>query len=242
MTSTKTLTNSLGGALLLALVALGGACTADAGETMFIIHNQAPDTSCLLNANKNALFVSSGVLDTGVAAPYVFTPLVESRADVASQTDPLQRAIFVQGAEITLEIPDGAADVAALDAAGAINFSQRFSGTLEPGGLSNFAFEIIPSVVSEAIGANLSPTPPNNTVQVLAEVEMFGELAGGDVASPTFTYPITFCAGCRTPSCVGFVPPDPGGALNCFPGQDNYLVTNCCVDSANQLQCPAVPE
>ena len=240
MTKTQSLKNAFAAAACILLVLAGlasTACTVDAERPLFIIQNQVPNIDCTIPADKGTLFRASGVIDTGGQQNYVFTPLVESRADPVDESDPLQRAIIIEGATVNLIIPDGAADIGALENLGAINFTKRFSTVLEPSGLKAFAFTIVPAAVTASIQNSLTGL---NTVEVLAEIEVFGTLGNRDVQSPKFTYPVSVCAGCRiaAPTCVGYESPSD---VSCFPGQDSFPI-ECCQSSLGELQCPPVVE
>lgn len=224
--------------LVLTITALAAGCT-DAGETLLLVQNQAVDANCLVPAARGSAFISRGVVDTEVSSMYVFTPLVESRADIDNNADAFERTITVQGAEISLEFADESlVNVGALDTAGAINFTQRVSGTMQPGELRSFAFIAVPNAVLQDLGDSLSA---GGLTQVLATVKMFGELGGGDVDSAEFAYPIDVCKGCLqidVGACIGYVPPL---ERSCFPGQDVFT-QECCTSSGGARICPAVTE
>ncbi len=212
---------------LAALLASG--CTVDAGDSLFLLHNKAPDENCTIPVEKDALFLSSGLLDAQYGFAYTFTPLVESRTRIIDENDPLERAILIEGAEIELELPDGVSV-----AADATRFTQRFSGTLEPGALSAFSFDIIPPVVTMAIGNTLQV---GERAQVLAKIKVFGKLGNGTVESPQFTYPVQVCNGCiPVQLCASYKSP----GMLCLPGQDRFE-PNCCIDAAGALVCPVPP-
>lgn len=213
---------------LAALIASG--CTVDAGDSLFLLHNKALDESCNVPVEKEALFLSRGLLDAQYGFAYTFSPLVESRTRTIDENDPLERAILIEGAEIELELPDGVSV-----AADATRFTQRFSGTLEPGTLSAFSFDIIPSVVTQAVGNVLQV---GERTQILAKIKIFGKLGNGTVESPQFTYPVQVCNGCiPVQLCANYkLPPK----MLCLPGQDGFE-PNCCIDAAGALICPVPP-
>ena len=217
-------------------------CTGDSDESLQIIQNQVTGASCVLNTDRTN-FRARSIIDTTSPFGFLFTPLVQSRAQAVDQGDPLQRAITVQGAETVITFPEGVgAGVAAAD----LEFSTPFSGTLDPGGVAAFGFTTVSDGVLDALRTELTgmvtaedPTP---SIQLFTEVRVFGELGGGRVESEPFFYPVDVCLGCLTQTlgdCSTFPPdtvfPSPGAACGSF--QDG-LVSCCTANGA--LICPGI--
>ncbi len=210
----------------LATTVLSSGCTVDAGDSLFILHNKPLTTECQVSAEKGGTFLSRGLVDIRIGTGYTFTPVVESRARIVDDTDPLERAILIGGAEVSIELPEGVTAGGDL-----LTSTQRFSGTIEPGGLSGFMFDIIsPQLVAVAGNALVGQT-------ALVDITMFGELGNGTVESPQFTYPVQFCDGCSVQSCNGYQMPE---GRSCIPGQDFYEA-NCCAAEDGELICPPPP-
>lgn len=228
-------------AAALALATAGGCASDNASSaTLVILQNQIPDTSCQIPVAKGGSFLGRGRIDVSAAGGgYIMTPLVESRAENLDSNDPFQRSISVEGAQVSLTFADESlVDVAGLQAAGATDFTQRFSAVIEPGSLAALSLVALPQAVLDDLDTSLSE---GDVTQVLSHVVVFGELGGGDVESNEFAYPIDVCKGCLlvdAGSCVGY---QDSGELLCFPGQDSFPV-ECCTGSDGSRVCPAVAE
>jgi len=210
----------------------------DAGETLRILRNQEPSGACEVSDSAGDAFLSSGIIDVQASAGYLFTPLVENRA-VASGVN--ERLVFVDAAIVDLKFANGFysdAEVSALDAAGLAKFRQPFSGSIPAGGVSSFAFEVIPKDMLDDMASKLAE---GEITRVIADVEIRGTLDGADVASPTFTYPIEVCNGCLT-QVIGTCDALPAGDVQiggaCQELQDGVL--ECCTGADGSLVCPAV--
>jgi hypothetical protein len=210
-----------------AALALAAGCTTESGESMVILHNQVPGEGCILSGDPADTFVSRGVIDVAASEGYVFTPVVESRI---ARND---RLIALRGADVELSFPDSfSADVDE----GLIRFSQAFSGTIDPLGTVGLGFVIIPRGLLDEIAGRLN----GGSVQVTAEVVVFGDLDGSDVESVPFIYPVDVCEDCLKidrGECSA-LPDDfeaeQGGACN--PLQDD--VADCCTSDGVDV-CPA---
>jgi hypothetical protein len=212
----------------------------NAGDaTLIILQNQVPDSSCQVQSSRSTTFRGRGVIDAEVAGPYVLTPLVESRAESLDSSDPFQRSISVEGADVSLTFADESlVNVDQLRDTGNLDFTQRFTAILEPGSLAALSLISLPQAVLDDLAGSLAP---GDVTLVLADVTVFGRLGGGRIESNTFAYPMDVCIGCRqrdVGSCVGY---EDSGELQCFPGQDDYFI-DCCISSSGARVCPAVPE
>lgn len=211
----------------------------DAGESLRILRNQAPEDGCSVPGDQGAAFLSQGIIDVGADTGYIFTPLVENRAVANGSTD---RRVFVDAAVVRLSFDDrtlNAATISAIEAANLDFFRQPFSGSIEAGGTGAFAFEVISKQALDLISDGLLDT----TTRVTAEIEIRGEVDGSDVASPTFTYPIEVCNGCLTNdlgSCSALPNVEIRTGGTCQTQQDGFV--DCCTNSAGTSVCPAVEE
>jgi hypothetical protein len=222
--------------------ALTGAC-ADGGETLLILQNQRPgDEECIVPAARTAEFVQRGIIDTRGSIGYLFTPVVQSFAEVGPSSSRQQRIVVVEGANVDLTLQDGALPEGADINPVLTSFSQPFSGTIEPGGTASFIFTIVPIELIKAIEPQLDGG--RISAQVRADVSIFGKMGGGSVRSETFVYWVDVCDGCLVSSvgsCAAlpadYEPVATGNACN--PTQDTVQV-DCC-ESGGALVCPAKP-
>jgi hypothetical protein len=210
-----------------AALARAAGCTTESGESMVILQNQVPEAGCVIPGGATPTFRSRGVIDVESGDGYVFTPVVQSRVEGDD------RLIAVRGADVELTFPEG--DFSADE--GLTRFSQAFSGTIEPGGSAGFGFIIIPRGLLDRIGDDLGS---GGSMQVTAEVVVFGDLNGGDVESVPFIYPVDVCEGCLkidNGDC-GALPegfePSQGGECNLL--QD--AIVDCCTAGGTEF-CPA---
>jgi len=220
------------------LVPLSG-CV-DAGDPVVILRNLAPGEDCVTVPEQTADFISRGIIDVtnvGTSSGYLFTPLIQNLAVASENRSSL---FFVSGANVDLGFLDGlfdATEIAQFKAEGNSRFVQEFSGSVEPGGLGTFVFEIIPRGMLMAISDKLAL---GESTRVLAKVELAGELNGGNTSSQIFTYPVDVCKGCLANdlgSCdqVSLTTEvRPGGM--CQPLQDG--IVDCCT-RGEDLLCPA---
>jgi hypothetical protein len=219
---------------------LATGCT-EGGESFFIVQNQSPDVGCVVPATLTAAFIPRGRIEVEAAGGYLFTPVVQSVVQ-QSPTGQAARVLFIEGADVTLSFEAGLfseAELGPLRDGGLARFRQAFSGAIFPGGLTSFAFEIIPRPMIDALAGKIGA---GGSTVVTAEVVMFGTLDGGSIEGQTFRYPVEVCDGCLRVdrgSCsalpAGFEPATGG---NCQVLQDGAL--DCCTDDAGNLICPAI--
>jgi hypothetical protein len=178
---------------LAAVAALAGGCIADAGETMVIIQNQVPAEGCVVSSSVSDTYRPFGSLDASGGHGYLFTPVVQSRAETRAGDDPTRRLIAVQGATVRLEAQVGTTTFDFQDAP--TEFSIPTSGSVPPGGTLGMGFDILLASHAAEIDRRLGDS---DEMLILAEVVVFGKLAGSNVESDPFTYPLSACRGCLT--------------------------------------------
>jgi hypothetical protein len=247
---------SLRTALGITLITAAAGCADQGGQTLIILNNAVPQAGCLIDpagSGDPILGIGQvdaiGVLGDGTSIGYLLTPTIMNIADSQNGTFSIERTVITTGARVEVVPgagPDGMPILSAaeLTALGEVNtrFTSLFTVDIAPdGGLVGAAFDVLPAPVLEAIGTKLSGT---QLAQVRVDVSVFGEtIAGTDVESDPFRYPITICNGCQQVnlgSCVGLAPENirSGGACNAF--QDAAM--DCCTSSMGAFLCPAVPE
>jgi hypothetical protein len=212
---------------------VGTACT-DAGSPILIMQNQVPGADCVVPSGLGGEYNPRGRIDTNASAGYLLTPLVQNVANTEGVEEHLRMA-FIEGADIDLSVQEGGPAVTA-----SLSFSKRFSGTIQPnGGLSSFAFTVIPLEVLADLAEGL--TEPTQLVEVMVDVKIYGNIAGGDVSTPVFSYAVDVCNGCmknNVGACAdlsdSFVAME-GGV--CVDLQDSTL--DCCTTADSQELCPA---
>jgi hypothetical protein len=228
-------------------------CADNGDEGMTVINNTAVSgDSCSLSGDPAQPFKSHGEIFALSPAGYTLTPLISSRirADTSggmsmTPPDPLQRTIFLKGADVTLTLKavsietNGAFTVTQPDSLLG-QFSVLFSGSLPPSGSVNVGFEVITAAmlrqVVQTSGVNLSTS--DLQAEVLAEVEVIGDLGGDEVRSNSFNYPISVCTDCVI-NYLGDCPATgtrTGNPCNIY--QDG--VVDCCSDADGALICPAI--
>jgi hypothetical protein len=232
------LTYSLSRTVLASIAALGAAslaaCAADdAGSAIVILSNQVPDqgdNGCVIPVGESGEFRQAGQIDVSATdfnsgAFYEVYPAVESRLEPTDGE--LQRTISVRGADIQL-----------LDADGGVidEFSRLFSGSIRPGAQATFVVRVIDADQLDGLGLS-----EGQVETIVARFTIFGDLAGDEVETAEFDYPIDVCNGCLIAdlgSCEE-VPSNfasrTGGECNAF--QDSPL--DCCTLNGTQV-CPAV--
>jgi len=214
---------------------LGASCT-DVGAPFFIVQNTVPGEGCLPAASSTT-FRARGIIDANAGAGYVFTPVVQSTAETSSNVDESLRIVFVEGADIDLELQSGLS-TAGIDSS-LTSFTKRFSGAVLPGSKTAFAFTIIPEDLLTA----LKPQLGAGQTEIGATISLYGQFGGGEVTAQPFHYWVDVCDGCMTRD-VGpcdALPSDfeasPGG--ECVQLQDVPL--DCCTQADSTELCPAEP-
>ncbi|MDX2091591.1 MAG: hypothetical protein SFX73_27270 [Kofleriaceae bacterium] len=230
------------------LASLGGGCVDDSVDGgIFVTKNVAPGDNCTFTSTESELFLPHGVWSVLSPGGYLAFPQMSSRITAtAAQED--QRTVILQGARIDVEITDpvlaGELDLQGLAAAGVTRFQSLFTAPLAPnGGITDGSIELIPRrLIDEiiAVRPDISPTAQNPVpfrTELLASFVVFGELAGEEVTSQRFSFPVTLCNDCvvnNFGACPLSFEGDEGNPCN--PYQDGEV--DCCVDPIRGLLCP----
>jgi hypothetical protein len=214
-----------------------GACADHGAESMVVLQNTTVQTgtTCLLSGMTGQPFTSSGVISSASPSGYVASPLIQSRI-TQTTGDMAQRTIYLTGAAVTLSVPAGSTSIT-LDA-NEQSFFAPFSGDVPPNGTVNVSFDLVPeSVITKvrALGATSSVS-----VEVLADVTVYGTFGGDSVKSMPWQYPVTICNDCvvfNAGPCATFSGQAmTGNPCNLF--QDGQVT--CCTLSTGSLLCPAM--
>jgi hypothetical protein len=233
---------TLGSTLGIGLAALTGGCTASGGDaSIIVLRNVLPQTGCVLTAMTSEVGVAQGALDAQFQRGYVFSAQLKSRI-TATTASADQRTIFIEGANVDIAFPGStlfsADDLASLKASGLTHFKSEFSTIIAPSGLSDVGFELIPAELV-VMAAN---KPGFTSVVADTSFTVLGELAGGEVTSQIYHYPVTILgAGLLhvTGNCSDLASSfTPRIGNPCNPGQDG--IVDCCRDPAGRNVCPAV--
>lgn len=232
----------------LTLAASLGACVDNGDEGLFISRVVIPEPGCLATPSENALFRSRGQISMFSPLDYQLTPLVKSRI-LADEGQEDQRTVIAQGARIDLKIVDPTIEAAmggeaALRSAGITRFETLFTAPITPnGGIATAIFDLIPvRVLDEIARAAPEARAPGSgfSTDIRATVVVYGDLAGAEVTSQPFQFPVTACTDCII-NVLGACPlPTDVEVANtgndCNPFQDE--VVDCCA-TADGVLCPA---
>lgn len=228
-----------------------GACVDNSSDgAIFITKNVAPGDDCTFTSTEGELFLPHGVWSVHSPGGYQMFPQMTSRITAtADQID--QRTIILQGGRVDIEFADAQLaselDLARLESEGITKFQSRFSAPLLPnGGITDGSVELltrrlIDEIIAVRPGIDATDgSEPTFSTELLASLVVFGDLAGDEVTSQTFTFPVTLCNNCVV-NIVGACPlpadamPRSGNACN--PFQDGNV--DCCVEADGDLACPA---
>lgn len=182
----------------ISVTALG--CAADGGTSMIILHNISPEVmdegaTCAFSPTSED-FVSAGMLDLETPQDYTFSPAIKGglTADPNTATN---RHIVLKGADVILKAAPSARSQMAIDSIGEENLRRTVvtSGTIQPGTDSRVAIflPLIDQNQAALLGNNAFLDEPT---QIVARVQVFGEVDGNDVETDFFEYPITLCRDC----------------------------------------------
>jgi hypothetical protein len=240
----------LGTGIVVGVVGFGAAalagCAANGGdEGIVVLKNVVPTSTmggCMFTSQESEVSLVRGALDVEFGSGYVFIAQLKSRITaVAGQES--QRTVFTRGANIDIAFSDPtlftAAEIDALNAKNLLHFMVPFTAPIGPnGGVQDVLFELVPPDLSIA----LAMKPTFRTVVAQTSFTVVGDLAGGDVTSQKFQYPITVVSsgykhdeGACALLSVSFTP---RVGNPCNPGQDG--IVDCCTDAAGGDVCPAV--
>ncbi len=232
----------------LVAAALAG-CAADNGdEGIIILSNTAPpDDNCAFDGSESQPFLPHGTYSVFASEGYTLFPLMKSKL-IATEDKVDSRTIAVEGARINLTFPDetvfSAAQQDELRSRGIMRFTSLFAAPLKPnGGTSNGLFDVItPALLSELIAAKGAAITGSSSfrAEVVATVVVYGDVAGDEVVSQEFQYPITICNDCivnvvgTCPLPAGF---EPRFGNVCGVFQDGGV--DCCTQGTD-IVCPAI--
>lgn len=222
-------------ALSLALAPLA-ACAAENGdEGIYLSRILAPSAdSCSFTAEEGAPYLSSGSYSIGSPVPYSANVLLQSRLTLLEGQEPQQRTVQMRGARVDLKFVDPSDDPGIDDRF--MKFTSLFSAPLTPGGNATAGFDLIPFQVSVALTERVAAKAPE-PVQMVATVEAYGTMAGDEVISQEFIFPVTIT---ELRNDLGACPVPMGTTVRtgnpCSPFQDG--VVDCCT-SGSDVICPA---
>ncbi|MGE0401550.1 MAG: hypothetical protein AB7T06_32915 [Kofleriaceae bacterium] len=210
----------------------------------------APNDECSFDSSEGEPFIGHGVINVFSTNPYLIFPQMKSRITTTDNSQLEQRTIQIRGARVTLDFKDSA--VGSLVSAPNKKFSTLFSGPLAPnsGSATDGIFTLIPDEALAEIAAGKT-TADDFETEVVGKIVVYGDLAGDEVTSQEFQFPVTICTKCVFGNMTGggVIPTCPLPAARagnaCNPYQDG--VVDCCLDATanNELVCPgyvATPE
>jgi hypothetical protein len=210
---------------------MGAACT-DAGGSVVILQNAQAGGDC--SGNDLSSFIGQGVIDVATDRGYIMRPVLQNQA--ISEVMGASRRAQLEGYNVDISYPGSGS--CSTDSA-LTSFSRLVGASIEAGGTSVVAIELLPIEFLETCTVS-----GNNVIDIVAEVQFFGTMDGGDLESTKFRYPVQVCSGCLAED-LGMCSELTGseeisGGSSCNPYQD--LPVSCCTDSGGQTVCPAVRE
>lgn len=221
------------------LVSLGlamTACSADEGdEGIFFSKNLAPGDNCTFSASAGEKFLTHGTMSLYGGATYRMFPQLVSKI-TATELNTQQRTILGRGARVDVELTDP--DVSLDDSL--LHFESRFTAPIAPnGGITDAEFVGLSADFIDAMRVKYGSQADFET-EVIIKAVVYGDLAGSEVTSQKFEFPVTVCSNCVVNN-LGTCPLPAGTAVTsspsaCSPFQDGYV--ECC-SAGNQLVCPA---
>lgn len=209
-------------------------------EAIYIAKALAANDECTFTSSESEQFIGHGFITVFSPQPYLIHPQMRSRITAAAgETD--QKTIQIHGARVNLDFKDP--DVGNLVDANNKKFQTLFSAPLAPntGSVTDGTFELIPEGALASIAASLGADEDIET-EVVGKIVVFGDLAGDEVTSQEFQFPVTICSNCVTasfgmptfPTCPVMTAGRQGNACN--PFQDGTV--DCC-QGPNGIECPA---
>jgi hypothetical protein len=220
-------------------VLLVGCIAADGAgdEAIYISKAVAVGESCSFNSSQAEPFIGHGLISVFSPAPYMLFPQMKSRITTTDSSQMDQKTIQIRGGRVNLDFKDPA--VAALVSADNKKFQTLFSAPLAPnaGSVTDGMFELVPEGALREIADGMGGTADFET-EVVGKLVVFGDLAGSEVTSQEFQFPVTICANCITVN-AGLCPlPEAGRQGNaCNPFQDG--IVDCC-ETTDGLICPGI--
>lgn len=219
-----------------------GACTAGNGdEAILITKNVVAGDACSFSSAASEAGLLHGTINVHSPNGYRLHPQMLSRIEAREGFED-QRTILTKGAHVDITFADPA--LANVGGGALTKFDSLFSAPLLPnGGVTDGAFEAIPAALLDAI-ATAKGTASFRT-ELIVKATVFGEMAGDEVTSNEFQFPVTVCSDCVVnvlvdANNVALACPvmmetlNKGNACNVF--QDGLV--DCCTRSG-ALVCPA---
>jgi hypothetical protein len=224
---------------MVAGLAIPGCANESGDKTILVLNNLfavSQDNKCVIAPSEDSAGRSTGVWSLDEPNSYLLFPLVKNLATDPDGSLLSQRTFFAKGARIAVSSSDPAVQ-SAIGAGG--KYTQLSSFSVTPnGGLAAVGLPLIPARVGALIAPTLSAAKP--TAQLVATIEIFGLLGGGEVTSQPFDFPIEACVGCsgRNVGSCASLPTDFKADLGnpCNPLQDGAV--DCCISAAGPV-CPA---
>lgn len=188
--------------ILLATAAATGCVAAEGDESFVIVNNLVPEVdeetgAVSFQPSEDGPFFSQGFVNP--ADPFFFVgSLFESRVTAGEGKESL-RTIFVQGANISIEISPVSivrgSNVETVGAAETIEFQQQFTSAISPnGGLAVGVYDVIPFNVMAAIRGKIGGAIDDSTAEIFVQVRTtttaFGDFYGDRIDSTSFTFPV----------------------------------------------------
>jgi hypothetical protein len=134
-------------------------------------------------------FVGKGLLDVSLKRGYVVFLQVENHMTSTSGSDQVETNL-VQMREFRVQIDLG--QVPGAYPEHLLDFVERTSGVLEPGGLLVSGFQVL----KDELAGLLSGVIGANKVDIVADLQAVGMRSGSDIETPRFPFPIQLCNGC----------------------------------------------
>jgi hypothetical protein len=230
--------------LIMMSLGLGlAACAADNGdEGIFISKNVTPGEGCVFTASPGELYNPHGTVSVFSPEGYTMFPQLVSKI-TSTEMNVQARTIQVKGSRIDIEVIDPS--LSGISGDGITHFESRFAAPLSPnGGVTDAAFEAIPSAFLKAVAQAKGLTPMTTErfmTEVIVHAKVYGDLSGSEVVSQDYEYPVTVCNNCVT-NVLGACPLPLGTAVlaptnPCSAYQDGF--SDCCVSGGNVV-CPGV--
>jgi hypothetical protein len=223
-------------ALSLALLPVA-ACAADNGdEGLYLSRILASGDACTFTADEGAPYLSSGSYSVGSPLPYEAHVLIQSRLTLREDQEAQARTVQMRGARVDLAFANPDDDPGIQDEY--LHFTSLFSAPVTPGGLATAGFDLVPSQVSIALIEKLDAKPePVPSIQLVATVEAYGDLAGDEVVTQSFVFPVAVT---ELRNNLGTCPLPAGTTVRtgnaCNPFQDG--IVDCC-QASDGVVCPA---
>jgi hypothetical protein len=245
----------LGALSVMSVMSCGGNSSSDnpgakAGmneKSLFLVGVLAPEaSSCTVNAERESVLLTNGVLDLAFSSSYRATVLVGNQFQSAASTPsaPQTERVSLRSAEVTLATASGVSlGMYTIVGTGFVDTATDSSA------YGGFAVTIVPAALHE--GVSLQAKEP-----IVATIKVTGEALDGTLlTSSALTFSIDVCIGCLVqypPSAADVAQPlgspyrcatyDPVGAGSAHPpcilGQDTAFPCTLCAASLELCRDP----